>query len=364
MKTKKKAFFLPSLVGGGAERVILNLAIEFADQGYDVDLILAKAIGEYLDQVPSNINIIDLNSSRVLYSLFPMIQYLKEYKPDSLLSALNHTNIIAICAVLLANVQTKVFVSVHNQLTQFSTNYSRRFVVKLIPFLMKWSFRKAEKVIAVSNGVAEDLQRKIKLPQEKIQVIYNPVVDAGLMKKAKEKIDHPWFESSELPVILATGRLEAEKDFSSLIQAFARVRQKKLAKLIILGEGQEREQLEELIESLGLKDDVWMPGFVVNPYAYMNKADLFVLSSQYEGLPTVLIEALACGSEVISTDCPSGPREVLQNGQYGLLVQVKDVEGMSQAIINKLESPIKQNEQAAYQPFEKKKVFHQYLEIM
>ncbi|WNS81208.1 glycosyltransferase [Domibacillus sp. DTU_2020_1001157_1_SI_ALB_TIR_016] len=364
METKKVALFLPSLVGGGAERVMLSLASEFADQGHHVDLVLAKATGDYMHQVPANVHIVDLDTPRVLYSLFPLIRYLKEHKPQSVLSALDHTNVVAICAVSLANINAKTVVSIHNNLTQFAKVRKKSMIMRLIPSLMKWSFKRAHKVIAVSQGVADDVIEQLQLPEEKVQVIYNPVVDDALIQKANEPLFHPWFQKGEPPVLLAVGRLTPEKDFPNLLRAFAKLRQQKEARLIILGEGGKRAELEELIAELGVAEDVQMPGFVDNPYAYMKNARLFVLSSYCEGLPTVLIEALACGTEVVSTDCPSGPKEILKGGRYGSLVEIDNSDALFQAILEQLDTPKAEANREAYEPFWKTNVSRQYLEIL
>ncbi|MET1030854.1 glycosyltransferase [Domibacillus tundrae] len=364
MEKKKVALFLPSLVGGGAERVMLSLASEFAEQEHHVDLVLAKASGEYMDQVPANIHIVDLDTSRVLYSLFPLIRYLKENRPQSVLSALDHTNIIAICAVTIANVNVRTIVSIHNNLTHLSKVKKKRFVTQWIPSLMKWSYKRADKVVAVSQGVAEDAMQRLELPEEKVQVIYNPVVDERLIEKADEPIDHPWFADGEPPVLLAVGRLTPEKDFPNLLRAFAKLRKTRPARLIILGEGEKRAEMEKLIKELGISQDVQLPGFVNNPYAYMKNARLFVLSSLSEGLPTALIEALACGTEVVSTDCPSGPREILQGGRYGSLVRIEDSEALFQAMKERLDMPDNGTNSESYEPFWKTNVSRQYLDIL
>lgn len=364
MGTKKVALFLPSLVGGGAERVMLSLASEFADQGHRVDLVLAKASGDYMQQVPANVHIVDLHSSRVLYSFFPLVRYLRKHKPQSVLSALNHTNIIAICAVSLANIQAKTVVSIHSNLTQFSKVTKQRLIMKWIPPLMRWSFKRAHKVVAVSQGVADDVIEQLHLPEEKVQVIYNPVVDDSLIQKANEPVHHPWFQEGEPPVLLAVGRLTPEKDFPNLLRAFAKLREQKEARLIILGEGGKRAELEALAAELGVANDVQLPGFVENPYAYMKKARLFVLSSSCEGLPTVLIEALACGTEVVSTDCPSGPREILKGGSYGSLVPIENSDALFQAINERLDTKKEETNREAYEPFWKTNVSRQYLNIL
>ena len=193
--------------------------------------------------------------------------------------------------------------------------------------------------MAVSSGTADDLARTSKIPRERIQVIYNPVITPATVALARQVPDHPWFAAGQPPVILGVGRLTWAKDFSTLIRAFAQVRQRRAAHLIILGEGEERSALTALAKELGVADDVALPGFRANALAFMAKSTLFVLSSVSEALPTVLIEALAVGARVLSTDCPSGPREILQHGRLGALVPVGDATAMSAAILDALDRP-------------------------
>jgi glycosyltransferase involved in cell wall biosynthesis len=209
---------------------------------------------------------------------------------------------------------------------------------RLTPQLVRWFYPWAESIVPVSQGVAEDLAR-IGLSLERVQVIYNPVVTPELFEKAQEPVEHPWFSPGQPPVILGVGRLEQQKNFSTLIRAFAQVHQQHSARLIILGEGSERSYLESLIKELGLTENVALPGFVANPYAYMARAAMFVLSSAWEGLPTVLIEAMAVETPVVSTDCDSGPAEILKNGKYGKLVGVGDIKGLAEAMISTLTEP-------------------------
>jgi glycosyltransferase involved in cell wall biosynthesis len=233
-----------------------------------------------------------------------------------------------------------------------------------MPQLVRYFYPWADCVVAVSKGVANDLVRFGKIPSERIRVIYNPIVTPEIQEKAKAVLEHPWLEEGQPPVILSVGRLTAQKDFSTLIHAFAAVRQTHAARLLILGEGEERSSLEFLIRQLGLEQDVSLPGFVPNPYPYMVRAAAFVLSSKYEGLPGVLIEALYCGAPLISTDCPSGPREILANGKYGQLVQVGDVTTLAHAIQMALHGKIARPTQESWRHFEFEFVVNQYIHVL
>ncbi len=336
------AIFLPCLFGGGVERVLVNLTRGFVEQGLieqglSIDLVLAFLEGPYLSLVPPEVRIVDLECKRLRESLPALARYLKENKPTVLLTAMEDTNLIALWSKMLAGVPTRVVVSVHNTLSQESQN-STQLKRRFAPYLARGFYPWADSVVTVSQGAADDLAR-LGLSKKHIKVIYNPVVTPELFEKVTEPIDHPWFEPGSPPVILGVGRLEKQKDFPTLIRAFAQVRQQRPARLMILGEGAERPHLEALVQELGLEDDVALPGFVANPYAYMAQSAVFVLSSLYEGLPTVLIEAMAGGTKVVSTDCKSGPAEILENGLYGKLVPVGDVQGIAEAIVSAVEDP-------------------------
>ena len=332
------ALFMPSLAGGGAEKVMLNLGRGMLARGIEVDLVLVSAEGPYLADVPQGINLVDLRARRVLTSLPGLMEYLKERRPKVLLSAQNHANIIALWARRLSGSSARVAVSEHISLGESARNASR-WRDRIMPYAVKRFYPWSDDIIAVSRGVAEDLAGIIGLPDHKIHTIYNPVVTPELLEKAEENINHPWFVSDKPPVILGAGRLDRQKDFPTLIRAFAKLRERVPAKLVILGEGPKRTELQSLIRSLGLEDEVDLPGFVNNPYAYMAKAGVFALSSAWEGLATVIIEALACGLPVVSTDCKSGPNEILENGKYGCLVPVGNSQGMANALYDVLAAP-------------------------
>ncbi|NQS72520.1 MAG: glycosyltransferase [Desulfobulbaceae bacterium] len=335
-KNTKISLFLPSLRGGGAERVMVTLANGIADRGYQVDLVLAKAEGPYLKDVIPTVRVIDLGASRVLFSLLPLVRYLRKARPNALLSALNHANVVAISAVKIANIDTRIVVSERNTLS-----HAQRGVVsgrgKYVPWFMRWLYPAANGVVAVSSGVADDLALSIGLPRERIDVVYNPVATDDVYKRSRQPVDMSCLKNQEQPIVLAVGRLTKQKNFQTLIQAFANVRKQRRASLVILGEGELRSQLEELVRQLDLADHVALPGFVENPFAWMRASSLFVLSSAWEGFGNVLVEAMACGTPVVSTDCPSGSAEILENGKWGRLVPVGDAEALTQAILATLD---------------------------
>ncbi|TDA69508.1 MAG: glycosyltransferase [Clostridia bacterium] len=315
---------------------MVNLSWGFAERGLEVDLVLAKAEGPYITQVPAGVRVVDLRAPRVLASLPALVRYLRRERPAAILSALDHANIVAIWARRLARVRCRAVVSVHSTLSR-ATDNTPTARGRLMPRLVRQFYPWADAVVAVSRGVAEDLVRTTGILQESIKVIYNPVVTPELLEKAREPLDHPWFAPGQPPVILSVGRLTAAKDYPTLIRAFALVRAERPARLVILGEGEERPRLESLVRELHLEAYVALPGFVENPYAYMTCASVFVLSSAWEGLPTVLIEALALGTSVVSTDCPSGPQEILEGGRWGKLVTPGNPEELARAILATLE---------------------------
>jgi glycosyltransferase involved in cell wall biosynthesis len=228
-----------------------------------------------------------------------------------------------------------VIVTVHNHLSRESQN-ATTLKRRLTPQLVKWFYAWADSIVGVSQGVAKNLV-EIGLPSEKIEVIYNPIVTPELSEKVQELLNHPWFLPGQPPVILGVGRLQKQKDFPTLIQAFAKLRQQKPIRLMILGEGSERSHLESLVQEMDIAEDVVFPGFVSNPYAYIAQATVLVLSSAWEGFGNVLVEAMAAGTPIVSTDCESGPAEILANGQYGKLVPVGNYEDMAKAIAATLE---------------------------
>ncbi|RDI95089.1 glycosyltransferase [Meiothermus sp. QL-1] len=355
------AIYLPALLGGGAERSMLNLAIGLAQQNLAVDLVLAQATGPYLERVPPTVRLVDLGAGRVLASLPHLVRYLRQEKPTGLVSALDHANVVALWARRLAGVKTRVVVCLQNTPSQ-DTRHAPSLRGRLLPLAMRLFYPWAEGIVGVSQGVVDDFARLSGI--RRAQVIHNPVVTPELFQRAEEPLDHPWFQPGEPPVLLGVGRLTRQKNFPNLVRAFAEVHQRRPARLLILGEGEERAALEGLVRSLGLEGAVALPGFVQNPYPYMKRAAVFVLSSDWEGLPTVLIEALALGTPVVATDCPSGPREILQNGRFGRLVPVGDAQALAGALEATLLEPRPSIPEEAYRPYTQAEVVAQYLRLL
>ena len=374
---KRITVLLPSLDGGGAERSMLNLVNAFLKRGREVDLVLCRAKGAYLKNVPSDARFVVLRSAggfggrmgalranigRLGTVMRPVIlpskiapeieylgslrRYLKERRPDVMLSALTYANLIALWARNQADPQLPVVVSERIALSQHCYNQSsrRKWRWRYLPPLVGDSYPDAQAIISVSNQVADDLSAVAGLNRETITTIYNPVVDDELRSQCAAPLDHPWFAPQSPPVILGVGRLAQQKDFSTLIRAFARLRAIREARLVILGEGKQRPLLEALVNNLGLDADVQLPGFVNNPFQFMARAASLVLSSEYEGLPGVLIQALACGCPVVSTACPGGSAEILCEGEYGPLVPVGDDVALCEAIESVLDHPLEKRE--------------------
>lgn len=359
----KIAIYLPSMVGGGAEKVMLILAKGFSQRGYEVDLVLASATGAYLEQVPSHINIVDLKSTRVISSLPGLVQYLRASRPDVLLSAMEHANTVAFLAGKISKIPLRIFASVHQNLS--FTKKSESLRDKLTQYWIRPFYPKLDGIVAVSQGVADELSEMIQKPLPQLHVIYNPVVTTDLKRRSLEPIEHPWFQPEQPPVIIGVGRLVLNKDFSTLISAFVRVRKTQTARLVIFGEGAERQNLQALINCSEFKEDISIHGFVDNPYPYMAAAELFVLSSVREGFGNVLVEAMACGTKVVSTTCPGGPREILEGGRWGELVPVADIDALASSISLQLSSsPVEGMKDSVFERFHEDVIVKQYLELL
>jgi glycosyltransferase involved in cell wall biosynthesis len=349
------------MAGGGAERGALKLAEGFSNRGFQVDLVLASATGPRLGQVSTEVRVVDLRARRVLAALPALVRYLRQERPEALVSVLDHTNIVALWARRIARYPGRVIVVEQNTLSiKAAAATSRR--TRVMPRLVRIFYPWADAVVGVSEGVADDLVR-LGVPREHLRVVFNPIVTDELDELARRPVDHPWFRNVA-PIFVAAGRLRPQKDFPTLLRAFARLRSRTPARLIILGEGPERPALERLVSELGLGNDVQLPGATENPYAYMSRSTAFVLSSRWEGLPTVLVEALKCGAPIISTDCPSGAREILDHGRYGTLVPVGDEAKLALAMEAAVDGRVGKAPEASWRPYELDTVVAAYLELL
>jgi len=341
LRAMKIALFIPTLGGGGAERVILTLAEAFIQHGLKVDVVVSTTRGAYgalRADMPAGARLVDLDTSRLIRSARPLAAYLHRERPDSVLSADAEANCIAVCARALSRARPRLVLSQHTAMSMAAAN-DPAVRKQWLPFFCRWTYPRADAVVAVSAGVADDLAATIRFPRQRVQVIYNPVITSAMLAKSHEPLEHPWFKPGEPPVVLGVGRLTRQKDFPTLIRAFAILRRQRAARLVILGEGEERRALTDLIEELRIAQDAALPGFVHNPFSYMRAASVFALSSRWEGFGNVVAEALACGTRVVSTDCRSGPAEILEDGKWGTLVPVGEPDALAVAINDALAGP-------------------------
>lgn len=328
---KKIAFYLSGLYEGGAENVMVILANEFANQGYDVDFVLSKAVGGFLKRLAPSVKIVDLMAPNKYLSVFGLVKYFKANGPVAMLSTLHVNNMIAVIAKKIARAKnSKVVIRVATIVSEQKRIFWKKWLEKTaLSIVYPW----ADAIVAVSKIVSSDLVTFLNIPGDRIFPIYNPSITNELLYKSKMELTHPWFQSGEVPVVLGVGRLTIDKGYATLINAFALALSEVDARLVILGDGDQRSPLEDLIKRLGIEERVEIVGFVDNPFNYMANSSVLVLASLWEGLPNVLVEALACGCPVISTDCPGGVREILGDSQYGILVPMEAPEILADKIV-------------------------------
>jgi glycosyltransferase involved in cell wall biosynthesis len=368
----------------GAERMSVNIARGLAARGHYVDFLVENMCGPLLDRLreqPDRINIIDLRQAmqrqpsgrlvqlrafwaslrhgnvrtvrewlelaRALYGvaigdnppISALVAYVQTARPTAFLSLLNYPNFVSMLVAPLCTAPTRFVPSVRNHLSE-ATRHANSTASRRVPLLVRHLFSLADDVVAISGGVADDITAITGLPRERLHVIYNPAFDAALLARTDpQQSPHPWLNGSGPPVLLGVGKLKPQKDFPTLLRAFANVRAAMPAKLIILGEGNGHAALAQLASDLGVAGDVDLHGFVENPYPFYRRASVFVLSSAWEGFGNVIVEAMASGCPVVSTDCPSGPAEILDGGRFGRLVPVGDAAAMTAAIVATLKAP-------------------------
>lgn len=342
VKAPRIAIFLPSLEPGGVQRMFVALARAFAEEhGLAVDLVLSDARGPHLAEVPDTVRVVDLKCRRQLAAVRPLARYLAAEKPNALLTGMPHSNVVALWARKWARATTTaVVISEHNPIYR-TLESGQGMSWRVIRPLIRRYYNRADAIIAVSGESAQQLSEFAGVPRERITVIHNPVLTPECVERMGDELEHPWFAAGEPPVVLSVGRLVDQKDFPTLIRAFERVRAARPARLMILGEGPRRAQLEALRDSLDLGQDVALPGHVNNPFPYFARAAVFVLPSAFEGFGNALVEAMGAGTPVIATRC-GGPAEILDGGKYGRLVKIGADEEMAQAIEDALDHPPRQ----------------------
>lgn len=355
----KVSLFIPNLHGGGAERVFINLAKIFSERGLSVNLVVGNSNGELINQI-EDINLIDLESSSVVKAIIPLVRHLRKSKPDILMSAMPHANLAAIISVLLSGKKCKVISTVHENVFYALQHIS--LYEKFILYLLKIGYRFSDGFVAVSSGLLKSYEhfQRNSLPQKR-RFIYNPIIKK--LGSLNLMVRKPVSPNGTFRIISA-GRLSFEKNFSLLINAFGLLEDKRNISLTIYGEGPERATLEILIKKLNLQDYINLPGYTHNLNEKFSESNLFIMTSIWEGFGNVLVEAMAAGCKVISTDCESGPREILGGGKYGDLIPVNDPIALANAIKEQLKHPehlYRQEEMLS--PFTFENIGNQYISL-
>lgn len=339
----KITFFLPNLEGGGAERSVVRLLRCLNKENLQVTLLLGKIKGPLIEDIPKEVLVKELNVSHIKYAFFKLIKYFRQERPNIFVSFLSHVNVISGLAKIFSRTKTKLIIS---ERTTFShtPEITKDTKNRLLAFfflkpLVKFTYPLTDAIVCVSKGVAEDISRFLPSSKiNKVRVIYNPIVSDELYNLADQPVEYFWFSNQKIPIILAVGRLTKAKDYPTLLRAFALICKQKKAHLVILGEGEERKNLENLVHKLNLSESVALLGFQKNPYKFMKRVSVFVLSSKREGFPNVLVEAMTCGVPVVSTNCQSGPNEIIKDGENGILVPIGDEKALAKAILKVLNS--------------------------
>ncbi len=340
MSKPKIAILTHDISGGAFTNLCIALVRGFQELGVDCQLVLLYASEEELAKY-DDIPIVTLNVKRTTFSLPATIRYLKEYQPDVLLPMPWYFNIVAVWARYLARVKTKVILGEHNIISlEASVEHRDKLHLRFLPILMRYTYPHGDALVGVSKDTITDLVETLKIPATiPMQVILNPIDPDRVQRLAQAPTEHPWFDNPEIPTIVTAARLAKQKQLDGLLRAFAQVVKAKPARLLILGEGPLRGELEQLCQELGIADSVAMPGHESNPYRYMAKADLFVLASAWEGCPIALQEAMAAGAAVVVTDAPGGMKDVVESGKYGRMVPTGDPDALAAEILYLLARP-------------------------
>jgi glycosyltransferase involved in cell wall biosynthesis len=335
------SIFLPTLLIGGAEKSLVELANGLAGLGWRIQLLVMAKEGPLIDELNENVDLIDLKCLSYRHAVFVLARYYKKHRPMVILTSVYATGLAAVAAKILSGYKPKVVIGAHNSLRakfERPDNIKDKYFLKpLCKLLFPW----ADGFIAVSKNLALELETLIRLPKHRIRTIYNPVVFRKLAARASEQVAHPWLAVStqrDFKTLISVGRLVEQKGFDVLLDALFIVRKYCDCRLIIVGGGPLRTDLEAIVSRLRLEENVDFVGWQENPYKFVSRSDLFVLSSRWEGLGNVLIEALACGCPVVATDCQYGPKEILEGGRYGDLVEVNNASDLASKILSTLQT--------------------------
>ncbi len=334
---RRVVLYIPDLSAGGAERVALNLLEALPGPGLHVSLLVNRMDGPLLEQLPPGAEVVSLGASCTLAAFWPLVRFLRRERPDAVVAFLSFNNVMAVWANLVAGRPSRVVTTIHAPLS-FETAARPSPQFRLVPWLYRATLPRAAAVVAVSRGVGADLCRTLSRDIG-FSVIHNPVVTPRLLALAQREVDHPWFAPGQDPVILSVGRLHECKDPRLLVEAFALLPAASRARLVMFGDGPLRSELEGLIAQRGLAGRAVLLGGTSNPWRFMARARVLVLTSRHEGFGNVLVEAMATGLPVVSTDCPYGPTEILGGGQWGRLVPVGDAAALASAMDAALAEP-------------------------
>ena len=339
------SIILATFSEGGSQSVMVDIANGLAELGYKVDIVTVKAVGPFLEKVKSIVTIVDLKTQKVSHSIGAFSNYIKQKQPNIIISTQKHTNIIISLARYITKNKAKLILRASSTPSE---DYKRgNWLVKLSYWLAYFIYPLADYYIGQCKGASQDFKQFYGINKHKIHTINNPIINKELFEKAEQPCHHAWF-AADTPIILSMGRIHFVKDFATLIKAFAKVREKCVCRLVIVGKGNEaknlyHDELLQLIRDLKIEADVLFLGFQKNPFPYVKRANVYVQSSLYEGLPGSLIQALALGCKIVSTDCPNGPREILADGKYGSLVPIGTIDKMATAILDKLQNKSNSN---------------------
>ncbi|NEO98890.1 MAG: glycosyltransferase [Symploca sp. SIO2E9] len=369
MTIKKVAILTHDMQGGAFTNLCTVLARGFQELGVNCDLVILHASNEEKAKYP-DINLVTLNTRRTAFSLMPTVHYIRKYKPDVILPMPWYFNIVAIWARYLSRTNTKIIIGEHNIISlEAGIEHKDKLRLRYLPILMRYTYPSGDGLVGVSQDTITDLLEEIKVPDcIPMRVILNPIDIDRIQQLAREPIEHPWFQNKGTPVIMTVARLAKQKQLDVLIRAFANVVSILPAKLLILGEGPLRPELESLCRELQVEEHVAMPGYDHNPYRFMSACDAFVLASAWEGCPIALQEALACGAAAIVTNAPGGSKDVVGNGKFGIVVPTNDTDVLSKAIIqvltdHNLKKHYREQASKRSQDFQYQRISREYLDF-